>query len=233
MKRHHLFSGALAAVACSSLVSIASASSHREAPAISRDPAADNTDLWAWVEKGSHGKLNIVASYNPLEEPSGGPNFNQFSDDVLYEIHITRGNKSLKDVVTYQILFNSIGFPSQDPSNLSEPLVGGKEFFAQIAGNVQTYQVVRIEKGVATTQLNGAAIAPINIGPRTQAVLAAGAKYDDAFSAKFIQSFETKNGRSFVGPRDDGFYVDLGGVFDLANLRGKGTAEDGVAGFSQ
>ena len=232
MKRHHLVSGALAALLCSSIISVASASSHREAPAVSKDPAADNTDLWAWVDSGAHSKLNIVASYNPLEEPSGGPNFNEFSSDVLYEIHITRGNKSLKDVVTYQIEFNSTGFPSQDPSDLNEGLVGGKEFFSQISGNVQTYQIKRIEKGVATTQVNDAPIAPINIGPRTQAVLAAGAKYDDAFSAKFIQNFETKNGRSWVGPRDDGFYVDLGGVFDLANLRAKGVAQDGVSGFN-
>ncbi len=232
MKRRHLVTAALAAFSCSSIVSVASASSHREAPAISRDPAADNTDLWAWVTPGSHDKLNIVASYIPLEEPSGGPNFHQFSDDVLYEIHIARGAASLKDVVTYQILFNSTGFPSKDPSDLNDPLGGGKEFFSQIAGNVQTYQIIRIEKGVATTQINEAKIAPINIGPRTQAVIAAGAKYDDAFAAGFITPFETKNGRSWVGPRDDGFYVDLGGVFDLANLRPKGTAQDGVAGFN-
>src|SRR6476659_6523636 len=109
MKRRHLVLGALAALASSSVVGLASASSHREAPAISRDPAADNTDLWAWVESGSHDKLNIVASYNPLEEPSGGPNFNQFSSDVLYEIHIARGNKSLRDVITYQIYFRDSG----------------------------------------------------------------------------------------------------------------------------
>ena len=54
---------ALAAFSCTGVVSIASASSHREAPAISRDPAADNTDLWAWVTPGAHDKLNIVASY--------------------------------------------------------------------------------------------------------------------------------------------------------------------------
>ena len=232
MKRRHLLTSALAAFSCTLVASIASASSHREAPAISRDPAADNTDLWAWVSPGTHDKLNIVASYIPLEEPSGGPNFHQFSDDVLYEIHIARGNASLKDVVTYQILFNSTGFPSKDPSDLTDPLGGGKEFFSQLAGNVQTYQIIRIEKGVATTQINDAKIAPINIGPRTQAVIAAGAKYDDAFAAGFILPFETKNGRSWVGPRDDGFYVDLGGVFDLANLRPKGTAQDGVAGFN-
>ena len=39
-------------------------------------------------------------------------------------------------------------------------------------------------------------------------------------------------GTVWAGPRDDGFYVDLGGIFDLANLRGKGTAQDGVAGYN-
>jgi hypothetical protein len=58
---------------------LALASSHREAPAISFDPAADNTDLWAWIKPGAHDRLYIIAAYNPLEEPSGGPNFHKFS----------------------------------------------------------------------------------------------------------------------------------------------------------
>lgn len=37
-------------------------SSHREAPAISFDPAADNTDLYAWVQPGTHDKLYILAN---------------------------------------------------------------------------------------------------------------------------------------------------------------------------
>src|SRR5262245_23497063 len=160
MKRRHMITGALGALASLSTVSLAAASSHREAPAISRDPAADNTDLWAWVESGSHDKLNIVASYNPLEEPSGGPNFNQFSDDVLYEIHIARGNKSLRDVVTYQIYFDSSGSPRVDPADLNAPVGGGKEFFAQLSGNTQTYTVVRIDKNGAKVEIAKAPVAP-------------------------------------------------------------------------
>src|SRR5207248_1852076 len=105
MKLQQLTVGALGALAFTSFVSLAAASSHREAPAISQDPAADNTDVWAWVKKSTHDKLYIVAAYNPLEEPSGGPNFNAFADDVLYEVHIARGGTSLADVVTYQIRF--------------------------------------------------------------------------------------------------------------------------------
>jgi hypothetical protein len=234
MKRRYLLIGAVAALASSSVPNIARASSHREAPAIARDPAADNTDLWAWVEPGSHDKLNIVASYIPLEEPAGGPNFNEFSDDVLYEIHIARGNKSLRDVVTYQIVFRSTGSPEVDPADLKAPLGGGKEFFAQISGNTQTYSVIRIDKKGTSWEIKNAPVAPVNIGPRTNAVAykPAGAKYDDAYAATFIKTFGNGRGRSFVGPRDDGFYVDLGGIFDLANLRPKGVAQDGVAGYN-
>src|SRR5690242_17286532 len=122
MKLRHIATGALSALAFMGVVTAASASSHREAPAIGFDPAADNTDVWAWVNDGAHDKLTIVAASNPLEEPSGGPNYHQLSDDVLYEIHITRGNKSLDDVVTYQIRFDSTDFPRVDPANLTAPL---------------------------------------------------------------------------------------------------------------
>ena len=81
----------LAALAALSIAGSAQASSHREAPAISIDPSADNTDVYAWVTPGTHDKLYIVANWIPLEEPAGGPNFYQFDDDVRYEIHIARG----------------------------------------------------------------------------------------------------------------------------------------------
>src|SRR5215510_9187182 len=91
-------------------VSSAFASSHREAPAISLDPAADNTDVYAWVKPGTHDKLYIVTNYIPLEEPSGGPNFHMFDPDVRYEIHIARGPDSLEDAVRYYIRFKTIPF---------------------------------------------------------------------------------------------------------------------------
>src|SRR5580698_776463 len=108
------------------------ASSHREAPAIANDPSADNTDVWAWVTPGTHDKLTILANYIPLEEPSSGPNFFHFSDDVLYEIHITRGTQSLDDVFTYRVRFHTTPVQRVDPANLSLPVGGGKEFFAQL-----------------------------------------------------------------------------------------------------
>lgn len=214
----------------------AHASSHREAPAISDDPAADNTDLYAWVTPGSHDKLQIVANWIPLEEPAGGPNFHRFSEDVLYEIHIARGGTSLEDAITYQVRFENPPLAPVDPASKTAGPGGGKEFFAQLAySGPQTYSVTRIEGRRREVLVRGAPVAPIRIGPRShQFANGANTTYDDDFAATFIRPLgqNGEQGRVFAGPRDDGFCVDLGGVFDLANLRPLGEAQDGVAGFN-
>ena len=214
------------------------ASSHREAPAISIDPAADNTDVYAWVTPGAHDKLYIVANYNPLQEPSGGPNFHRFDDDVRYEIHIARGPDSLRDVVTYHVRFKTKRLERLDGDDIaqSEALFNGIQFFRQIASvpPQQSYSVTKIENGKRTVLVEDAPVAPPNIGPRTNAVVykpESGA-YDDAFAATFIRNLDG-GGRAFAGPRDDGFYVDLGGVFDLANITGgRERPVDGVSGYN-
>jgi hypothetical protein len=236
MKKRHVFAGSLAALTTTTLVTLASASSHREAPAISTDPAADNTDVWAWVSPTAHDKLYVIAAYNPLEEPSGGPNFHKFSDDVLYEVHIARGDKSLNDVVTYQIRFSTNPAPYVDPANLTAPLGGGKEFFSQLSGQQQTYTVTKVVAGKSPLKIaSGVKVAPVNIGPTTNAVVykPASGKYDDAFASTFISPLGSGGveGRVWAGPRDDGFYVDLARIFDLAHLL-EGTATDGVSGFN-
>ena len=224
---------------------LALASSHREAPAISLDPAADNTDLWAWIKPGTHDRLYIVAAYNPLEEPSGGPNFHKFSDDVLYEVHVVRGVSSLADVITYQVRFKTEPLTRVDVTDLSKGPGGGKEFFAQLSGSVgfqkQTYTVTKVQGSQSTVIAQDVPVAPPNPGPRTFTTLKAlgllnttRSAYDDAFTQEFVHPMGSggSEGTVFAGPRDDGFYVDLGGIFDLANLRAKGTAQDGVAGFN-
>lgn len=219
------------------------ASSHREAPAISQDPAADNNDVYAWVNAGTHDMLNVVMTYNPLEEPSGGPNFNEFSTDVLYELHITRGPNSLADVYTYQFQFSKDPIPYVDVANLALGPGGGKEFFAQLSTQKMYMTVTRIDNttGTSVTIAEKVPVAPVDYGPRTQAVLktfnlASSDTYDTAFTNTFIAK-TAERGRVWAGPRDDAFYVDLGGVFDLANFRTKGNggaanAQDGVAGFN-
>ena len=96
------------------------ASSHREAPLISSDPLADNTDVYAWVAPGAHDKLYVVANYNPLEEPAGGPNFHKFSDDVRYEINLTRGT-NLNEFVKYFIYFRTTRIARTDSTSGPRP----------------------------------------------------------------------------------------------------------------
>ena len=63
-------------------------SSHREAPEISKDPVADSTDVYAFVSPDKPDTVTLIANYIPLQGPAGGPNFYEFGDDVLYEIHV-------------------------------------------------------------------------------------------------------------------------------------------------
>jgi uncharacterized protein DUF4331 len=245
--RNVLMTAAFCALGTLALPQTANASSHREAPGIALDPAADNTDLWAWVNPGSHSTLYVVASYNPLEEPSGGPNFHSFSDDVLYEIHIARGPSSLSDVVTYQIQFKTQKAPRVDTTNLALNPGGGKEFFLQLAAGagggfpVQTYTVTKVVAGQRPVVIaKDVKVAPPNIGARTFGIVTKNqfptteTSYNDNFAASFLAHMGSagSEGSVWAGPRDDGFYVDLGGVFDLAGLRARGTAQDGVAGYN-
>jgi hypothetical protein len=213
----------------------ARASSHREAPLIAEDPAADNTDVYAWVAPGTHDKLYIVANWIPLEEPAGGPNFHKFSDDVRYEIHIGRGPYHLYSVADYNIHFHTEQIQNVDVADLTLPPGGGKEFFSQLSGQQQFFTVYKDMPGGSQIIARNVPVAPLNIGPRTFGLVTKGdapqTEYDDAFAARFIHDMGAE-GRVWAGPRDDGFYVDLGGVFDLANLRPKGAAQDGVSGFN-
>ncbi|AUX47123.1 hypothetical protein SOCE26_086350 [Sorangium cellulosum] len=218
---------------------LAAASSHREAPAIARDPAADNTDLYAWVEGGN---LVILASYVPHQEPAGGPGFHGLSDDVLYEVHIARGPSSLEDALTYQFRFSTAPYRASDPAALTPAPSGGDELFAQLAGGAQTYTLTKIEGGAATVILADAPVAPPNVGRRTNQLayrIAGGGYPAFATSSKFLKQMAGGEGRAWVGPRDDGFYADLGRGSDLAGLcpllsapHPACTARDSLAGFN-
>src|SRR5229473_2442858 len=81
-------------------------SSHREAPEISKDPVADSTDVYAFVSPDKPDTVTLIANYIPLQLPSGGPNFYEFGDDVLYEIHVDNDGDGKADI-TYQFRFET------------------------------------------------------------------------------------------------------------------------------
>src|SRR3989454_12485920 len=84
----------------------AAASSHAEAPLISQDPRADNTDLYAFVSPDRPDTVTMVANYIPLEAPASGPNFYSFDDSVLYEINVDNNGDGVDDL-TYQFRFTT------------------------------------------------------------------------------------------------------------------------------
>src|SRR5712691_6808290 len=80
--------------------------SHREAPGTSKDPVADNTNLYAFVSPDKPDTVTIISNFIPFEEPAGGPNFASFGDDVLYEIKIDNDGDAVEEI-TYQFRFKT------------------------------------------------------------------------------------------------------------------------------
>jgi len=188
------------------------ASSHREAPLISQDPTADNTDLYAFVSPDRPDTVTIVANYIPLEAPAGGPNFPAFDDSVRYEIHIDNDGDAREDV-TYRFRFRT---ETRDPDTFlynTGPIAALDD---PHWNRPQTYSVTLVTHGPGNSSQSavlGTRIPtpPDNIGPRSTP------NYDALAEAAVTT---LANGtRVFAGQRDDPFFVDLGSVFDLAGLR--------------
>ena len=228
-KTFQLALGAALLPAAFCFASTALASSHREAPGISNDPSADHTDLYAWVcEEDGARALCIVANYNPLELPEGGPNYNKFSDDVLYQLHIThnddQGKPNLLDYMTIDVRFKTQSIQRVAVDDEQAAPGGGKEFFAQLAGQFnQTADVIvrRSDRRGREAIFERVPVAPPNIGQRT-ATFAYGNPSYEALARGYIYDHE-RGYRFFAGPRDDAFYVNLAQVFDLGSFVGLNT----------
>jgi len=202
-------SGALL-IALTSVGGVA-ASSHREAPLIAGDPAADNTDLYAFVSPDDPTKVTIIANYIPLEEPAGGPNFNEFDPAVRYEIHVDN-NGDARDDITYRFNFNTR--QQSGKNGVSSFLYNNGPVTTLDDVNLlarQTYTVTKMRAGLTRTLATGLPAVPTNVGPRSVPDYA-------ALAATGVRTIS--GGVSvYAGPRDDAFFVDLGSIFDLGGLR--------------
>jgi Domain of unknown function (DUF4331) len=182
-------------------------SSHREAPAISKDPVADNTDTYAFVSPDDPRTVTIISNYLPLEAPFGGPNFFEFGDDVRYEIHIDNDADGAPEI-TYEFLFqtkvrnpDTFLYNTGPIDSIDSPNWNRRQF----------YTVTRVKHGHRKVLASGLACPPCNIGPGSTphyAKLAAQAVHKIAGGHTV-----------FAGQRLEGFYVDLGAIFDLGDLR--------------
>jgi len=225
------------------MASPALASSHMDAPLITRDPSANTTDVYAFVQRGTNFKVLVTAlGVYPHQEPGIGPNKYNFDDNVLYEIHVATGPDLTAGVATfsYQFQFQTT-FKNKD--TILQSFLDVIEDIGDDGQNlVQTYTVTKVNNRTkARTVLGTGVVPPNNQGNATPFYnqgdngenpakdgVATGAELD-----KYTRQAITplNNGYiAFAGQRDDGFYADIQSIFDLLKLRSPG--KDSQGGFN-
>jgi Domain of unknown function (DUF4331) len=187
----------------------AQASSHREAPLISEDPSADNTDTYAFRSPDRPDTVSIISNYIPGEDPAAGPNWYTFSTSARYVIYADKNGDGKPDV-TWRFRFKNRG-----------PV-------AFLQNTQQEYTVTRVEGNSSRVVGSGLLTPPDNIGPRSTPdyhALAVAGIHDLSDGAKV-----------FAGQRDDGFFGDIGAAFDLVAIRNgtgaTGGGKDFFAGYA-
>ncbi len=197
------------------------ASSHREAPLISNDPLADNTDVYAFKSPTDANKIILIANYIPFEHPAGGPNWYTFGENIRYEIHVKNKTTTTGDDITYRFTFRQV----LEDSTTFFRIRLGKENWKTF------YTLQRSVNGGAFVAIvtNGVVPAP-NIGPRAieNGTVGLGQRYETLMQNAITTA--TTGERVFAGPIDDPFFVDLGGAFDVGGFRKPG--RDGLANFN-
>ena len=218
------------------LVTRLNASSHREAPLISNDPQADNTDLYAFRAPDDTNSVVIVADYIPFELPEGGPNYSTFGEGIRYEIHIKNKTSvgalgTAKDDINYRFTFQKV---NEDATTFFNIRLGKQNLKT-------TYTCEKSTDGGNSflTIVQNGIVPPANIGPRS---IDGGAGLGAGYSSLVHNAVASASSGEtiFCGPRDDPFFVDLGGIFDLGQTRSaygtdpsnSNNARDAVAGYN-
>ncbi len=194
-------------------------SSHREAPEISKDPVADNTDVYAFVSPDKPDTVTLIANFIPLQQPNGGPNFYEFGDDVLYEIHVSNAGDARADI-SYQFRFTTTIRNSKTFLYNTGPISSATD---PNWNRPQTYSVTKVsrdrdrdrdwdDRGNTRVLGNRLTVPPVNVGVRSTP------NYGATFTAAAVHDIGSGR-RVFAGQRAEGFHVDLGSIFDLGTLR--------------
>jgi len=186
----------------------AQASSHREAPLISEDPSADNTDTYAFRSPDRPDTVTLIADYIPGEDPAAGPNWYTFSPSARYVVYADKNGDGKPDI-TWRFRFKN------------------REPVAFLQNTQQEYTVTRTEGKSTRVVGSGLLTPPDNIGPRTTPnyhTLALAGIHDLSDGSKV-----------FAGQRDDPFFGDIGAAFDLVAIRNgtgaTGGGKDFFAGY--
>jgi hypothetical protein len=217
-----LGAAAVAALAAGALaVTGAPGSSHREAPDILADPTADNTDVYAFTAPDAPNSLTVVANWIPLEEPAGGPYFGKLDPKARYYVKIDNTGDGYEDVA-YRWKFRQFfrnpntfldGAPTID--SIDDPDINFVQRYDLFKETYRDRKLVRTERIV-----RDAPVAPANTGPKT-------VPNYEAVAAGAVTPVPG-GGKTFVGPVDDPFFVDLGTIFDGINLDKPGRPNIGL-----
>jgi len=187
----------------------AQASSHREAPLISEDPSADNTDTYAFRSPDAPDTVTIISNYIPGEDPAAGPNWYTFSPSARYVIYADKNGDGKPDI-TWRFRFKN------------------RAPVAFLQNTQQEYTVTRLDGKSSRVVGSGLLTPPDNIGPRTT----------PGYHALAMAGIHDLNDGSkvFAGQRDDGFFGDIGAAFDLVAIRSgtgaSGGGKDFFAGYA-
>jgi hypothetical protein len=183
-------------------------SSHREAPEISKDPVADNTDTYAFVSPDRPDTVTIIANYNPGELANGGPNFYEFGDDVRYSIHVDNDGDGVANT-RFDFSFST---QIRNPNTFLYNVGPIDSLNSANLNRLQRYSVtMRNAKGDRTVLASDLLVPPCNVGPRSTP------NYE-ALAASAVNALPGGI-KVFAGQRRDPFFVDLGSIFDLGVLR--------------
>ncbi|HEX9734017.1 MAG TPA: DUF4331 domain-containing protein [Thermoanaerobaculia bacterium] len=219
-------------LACS--VTPAAASGFREAPAITRSPQVDGSDFYMFrsYEAGREGFVTIIANYNPLQDPSSGPNYFSLDEEAFYDIHIINDGDEDEDLTFRFRFFNklrsltlNVGDPGATES-IKVPLANAGPTGSGLFNVIRNYSVRlirgRIDQPTSITYLQNVddgrhrlGIPYDNSGPKTIPDY-------ERHANRFVYDVTIPGcgglGRVFVGQRKESFQGDLGGLFDLANF---------------
>ena len=235
--RTRLVGAATAAVLAAGALATTSVlgSSHREAPRIMLDPAADNTDLYAFVAPDAPKQLTVVSNWVPLVSPSGGPYFGKLDPEAHYYVKIDNTGDGVEDVA-YRWRFKN---QFRNPDSFLYAIPPVNSFNDRNLNFIQTYDLDYIlyrngKPGVPSTIARNLPVAPDNAGPKTFPNYA-------SVADGTIRNLRN-GGKSFVGPVDDPFFIDLATVFDGINidkpgrpnigLGNQGGGKDDISGYN-
>ena len=198
----------------------AQASSHREAPLISADPLADNTDVYAFRSPDLPNTITLIANYHPMQLPQSGPNYHSFGENIRYEIHI-ENDGTAGDDITYRFTFTKA---NQNPNTF---------FYIRSGQQNQklTYTLEKSINGAAfSTVITNGTVPPNNIGPRSiSGTFGLNTNYTTLRNAAIATA--SSGEKVFCGPADDPYFADTGALYDLAGAP-RFNARDGMANLN-